>query len=163
VLLKNNRQTLPLKAGSKIAVVGPHANASRFLIQVDTGKICGADGTFDCVESPYEAVKRLNVGGTTSMAVGCDIIDASPKVSTPELKAAAVTLAKSADVVILAIGIGQCGCMGIADTYMVNCERTKLPPALACLPLCLGSWTCIGYLACECVCVLTLGLCVTYL
>ena len=150
VLLKNDKQTLPLKPGGKIAIVGPHANASRFLIQVDTGKICGGDGTFDCVESPYQAVKRLNVGGSTTMAVGCDLIDDHQNVScedyefvfktkscvskshkneefcinddefcsTPALKAAAVAAAKAADTVILAIGIGQCGCMGIADTYV---------------------------------------------
>lgn len=55
VLLKNKAGILPLTPGKqRIAVVGPHANASRFLIQVDTGQICGGDGTFDCVESPYE-------------------------------------------------------------------------------------------------------------
>ena len=37
VLLKNDKQLLPLRTGKNIAVVGPHANASRFLIQVDTG------------------------------------------------------------------------------------------------------------------------------
>ena len=120
VLLKNEKQTLPLKPGGKIAIVGPHANASRFLIQVDTGKICGGDGTFNCVESPYQAVKRLNVGGSTTMAVGCDLIDDHPNVSTPALKAAAVAAAQAADTVILAIGIGQCGCMGISDTYVAE-------------------------------------------
>jgi beta-glucosidase-like glycosyl hydrolase len=34
VLLKNVNSTLPLATGRRIAVVGPHANASRFLLQV---------------------------------------------------------------------------------------------------------------------------------
>ena len=133
VLLKNTAQTLPLAAGQKIAVVGPHANASRFLLQVDTGQICGGDGTFDCVESPFEAIKRLNVGGQTSMAVGCDIIDAS--ISTLAFRDHAVSISKAADTVVLVIGIAQCGCMGIADTYMggkktnpSGCATSVVPP-----------------------------------
>lgn len=125
MLLKNKAQALPLKPGGKIAVIGPHANATRFLIQVDTGQICGGDGTFDCVESPFQAVQRLNVGGSTTMAVGCDLIDASPNVSTAALKAAAVAAAHAADTVVLAIGIGQCGCMGIHDTYMVEWRQAR--------------------------------------
>ena len=34
VLLKNANSRLPLSVGKNIAVVGPHANASRFLLQV---------------------------------------------------------------------------------------------------------------------------------
>ena len=139
VLLKNaggpNRGMLPLRPGRKIAVVGPHANASRFLLQVDTGKICSGDGTFDCVESPWHAIERLNVGGTTTMAVGCDLIDQN--ISTPALEDAAVAAARQADTVVLAIGIAQCGCMGIQDSYMKHldpdsnvhgCATSVVPP-----------------------------------
>ena len=133
VLLKNHAQTLPLKPGKHIAVVGPHANASRFIFQVDNSGICGGDGTFDCVESPYKAIKRLNVGGVTTLSVGCDIIDAN--ISTPALKKAAVSAASAADTVVLAIGIAQCGCMGTADTYMGGkatnphgCATSVVPP-----------------------------------
>ena len=34
MLLKNANSRLPLSVGKNIAVVGPHANASRFLLQV---------------------------------------------------------------------------------------------------------------------------------
>ena len=57
MLLKNERATLPLKAGAKIAIVGPHANASRFLIQVDTGKICG--GALEHTNNVLELRRRL--------------------------------------------------------------------------------------------------------
>ena len=67
------------------------------------------------------------------MAVGCDIIDA--KISTAALQAEAVAAAKKADVVVLAIGIAQCGCMGITDTYMGGkttnshgCATSVVPP-----------------------------------
>lgn len=133
VLLKNERGILPLKAGRNIAVVGPHANATRFLLQVDTGGICAGDGTFDCVETPFQAIRRLNVRGHTQLAVGCDVID--PTISTPELLAEAVYAARAADTVVLAIGIGQCGCMGIADSYMGGrntnphgCATSVVPP-----------------------------------
>jgi len=133
VLLKNERKILPLKPGKKIAVVGPHANASRFLLQVDTGKICNGDGTFDCVESPWRAIERLNVGGRTTMQVGCDVIDTA--ISTKKLEDAAVAAAKAADTVVLAIGIAQCGCMGIQDAYQKpyknndkGCATSVVPP-----------------------------------
>jgi hypothetical protein len=102
-------------------------------LQVDTGQICGGDGTFDCVESPFAAIKRLNVGGSTTLAVGSDLIDAA--LSTAELRRAAVAAAEAADVVVLVIGIGQCGCMSITDTYMGGvatnphgCATSVVPP-----------------------------------
>lgn len=133
VLLKNDNATLPLTPGARIAVVGPHANASRFLLQVDTGQVCGGDGTFDCVASPYEAIARANVGGTTTLAVGCDVINAT--ISTEALERQALAAVRASDVVVLAIGIAQCGCMGIADTYMGGkatnprgCATSVVPP-----------------------------------
>ena len=51
VLLKNDDNTLPFKAGSNIAVLGPHGNATRFMIQVDTGVVCPTRD-FACVASP---------------------------------------------------------------------------------------------------------------
>lgn len=133
VLLKNDGGVLPLRAGMKIAVVGPHANASRFLLQVDTGQVCDGDGTFDCVQSPYAAIAKANIGGETTLAVGCDIINSS--ISTPALLDEAVAAAQAAEIVVLAIGIAQCGCMGITDTYMGGkatnphgCATAVVPP-----------------------------------
>ena len=76
-----------------VALLPPDADRC---CQQDTGKICGGDGTFDCVESPFAAIRRLNVGGSTEMAVGCDIIDAN--ISTAALEGEAVAAAKKADV-----------------------------------------------------------------
>ena len=49
---------LPLARGQRIAVIGPHGNATRALIQVDTGMICPDNG-FGCVTSPFGACISL--------------------------------------------------------------------------------------------------------
>ena len=48
------------------------------------------------------------------MAVGADVINSD--ISTKALLNDAVAKAAAADVVVLAIGIAQCGCMGIVGT-----------------------------------------------
>ncbi len=73
---RTNRQegrVLPLRAGARIAVLGPHGNASRALIQVDTGYICPSLD-FSCVETPFQAIQALNEGGATFYEQGCDVI-----------------------------------------------------------------------------------------
>ena len=107
VLLRNPKRVLPLTAGLKIAVLGPHGNATRDLIQVDTGSIC-ADGKMDCVPSPFARIGALNnaAGGSTTYAQGCNLIGTSA--TDPQI-GPALELAKAADVVVLGLGIGSCG------------------------------------------------------
>jgi hypothetical protein len=96
---------LPLQQSDNlnIAVVGPLGDATRSMIQVDTGKLC-PDGNFDCIESPFNAIAKLNANGTTSYHAGCGIIsNDDSQIET------AVLAAKQADVVVLAIGITSCG------------------------------------------------------
>jgi xylan 1,4-beta-xylosidase len=102
VLLRNDDAILPLSTGIDIAVVGPHGDATRDLIQVDTGRIC-ANG-YDCVTSPFNALAAANTGGTTTFTAGTGIIDKD----TSHI-AAAVNAAKLADVVVAAVGITNCG------------------------------------------------------
>ena len=99
------RPVLPLKTGGKLAVLGPHGNATRQLIQVDTGRIC-ASGGFDCFPSTLAELERINgaAGGATVFAAGVDVVDPS----TAGI-AAAVAAAKDADAVVLGLGIGNCG------------------------------------------------------
>lgn len=76
VLLRNDAQLLPLRTGSKIAVLGPHADAKK--VMFDAGRnnnavpICPNE-TLDCVLSPFAAISQLNTGGSTSTAPGCDL------------------------------------------------------------------------------------------
>ena len=115
---------LPISAGKRIAVIGPHANASRALIQVDTGKICPSGG-FDCVASPLAAIDALNAaaGGRTSYAEGCDVI-----LMGRQGFAAALVAAAAADVVILGLGGTSCGGWGVGRWG----KPDNVPPHLQC-------------------------------
>ncbi len=100
VLLRNDAQLLPLRVGSKIAVLGPHANARD--VMFDAGRnnnavpVC-ADGTSNCIVTPFAAISQLNTGGSTSTAPGCDLF--LPANSSHDL-AAALELAHDADYIV---------------------------------------------------------------
>eukprot|EP01047_Picozoa_sp_COSAG01_P051855 COSAG01_NODE_5391_length_4291_cov_3.036021_4_plen_615_part_00 len=104
VLIKNSNNTLPLKVGRNIAVIGPHGNATRFMVSFSSGPVC-ADGSFDCVTSPFQAIKATNAGGRTMFEPGCGIVDWD----TSQMDAA-VEAAAAADVAVLGLGIGMLGC-----------------------------------------------------
>lgn len=91
LVLIRNPNILPLKAG-RVAVIGPHGNASSDLIQVDTGTVCPKGG-FHCVKTPFQAIQALN-GGTTSYAQGCSL-----SAPLPGGLEEAMTTARGADVV----------------------------------------------------------------
>lgn len=98
VLLQNPMGTLPLAKGKRVAVIGPHANASDALVGNYMGQAC-PDDTFSCVQTPYSAIAAANTGGSVTSAPGCDV-----KGSKDEI-AAAVEVAKGADVIVLMLGI----------------------------------------------------------
>jgi beta-D-xylosidase 4 len=118
VLLQNPNHVLPLKPGGKIAMLGPHANATMTMIQHDTGKICpglawqrghedGGDNdpaSYHCVVSPAAAVRSINgaSGGQTTYEQACDVYHRSTAGF-----AAALAAAKAADIVVLALGIEE--------------------------------------------------------
>eukprot|EP01063_Lacrimia_lanifica_P031067 TRINITY_DN5050_c0_g2_i1.p1 TRINITY_DN5050_c0_g2~~TRINITY_DN5050_c0_g2_i1.p1 ORF type:complete len:538 (+),score=111.20 TRINITY_DN5050_c0_g2_i1:308-1921(+) len=118
LLQQTDAPTLPLPAsGLKLAVVGPHADASHGLIQTDTGMIC-TDGSYDCVVSPFAALAKSNAGGTTEYSQGCGVVDGNASTI-----AAAVDVAARADVVVLVLGIYACG-KGPAVDAPCDFERT---------------------------------------
>jgi len=103
VLLKNEENFLPLRAGLKIAVVGPHAVSQSGMVEDYYGdQMCWTD--FDCITTIGAGLKAVNngAGGTTTIAKGVDIdsTDASGI-------QAALAVANSADVIILAIGVDR--------------------------------------------------------
>jgi beta-glucosidase-like glycosyl hydrolase len=49
LVLLHNAEVLPLRRGQTIAVIGPHAQAQRSLIQVDTVAVCETNGDFSCL------------------------------------------------------------------------------------------------------------------
>ena len=78
---------LPFKKGLKVAVIGPHGNATKEMVGNYLGQLCpgeatddvglgtnpSGDGGFSCVDSPLKAITMANVGGTTTFAGGCAI------------------------------------------------------------------------------------------
>jgi len=65
------------------------------------GQICPS-GNYNCVTSPYQAIKTSNVGGNTVYAEGCAI-----NTTSTAGFAAAVAAAKAADYVVLVLGIDE--------------------------------------------------------
>ena len=106
MLLRNPGGVLPLRPGQKILVAGPHANATRDLIQVATGRLCPSN-TMSCVVSPLQRIRELNIGGSTKHEHGCDLL--GDPANDPKHIAAAVAAAKQADVIVLGLGIETCG------------------------------------------------------
>jgi len=99
VLLKNDDDFLPLKKGKRIAVIGPHADAQAALVGNYLGQLC-PDDTMNCIVTPYQTIAQMNEGGTTDIARGCDV----EKNDTSGF-AAAVSLARNSDYVIMMLGI----------------------------------------------------------
>ena len=119
LVLLRNPGVLPLKPGLRIAVIGPHGNASDHLIQIDTGDICPVNGQMptpppnpghvphaawsaNCVQSPFQAIQAHNSKGTTTYTQGCNLFLPSSGGFD-----AAVAAAKAADVVVLGLGIAE--------------------------------------------------------
>jgi beta-glucosidase len=94
VLLKNDKNALPLKPGSNIAVIGPLADSQKDLLGCWTG---AGDPHF--AESVLDAIKRVNVGGRIVFAKGCDV-------STNDKSGfgAAMDAAEHADAVVMVLG-----------------------------------------------------------
>jgi beta-D-xylosidase 4 len=102
VVLKNTRGApgaLPWARGMKVAVLGPHANATTALVGNYLGQLCPDDG-FDCLDSPFSAIRALNVGGSTTLGEG-------PGLTTNSSKAwaEALALGRQADAIVLVLGI----------------------------------------------------------
>ena len=130
VLLQNPNQMLPLDGRGTLAVIGPNANASMNLLS-------GYHGTPppDLLRSPLQELEARWRGGKVVYAVGCNASGAA----TAALDEA-VDLAKTADVVVL--GLGLCGdnygggppkedatCFSIDEAESVDRTSLKLPGA----------------------------------
>ena len=92
VLLKNDQNVLPLRKGSKIALIGPLADNQSELI----GNWSGAGEAKDCI-SLLAGLKAL---ATCQYVPGCATVDGMDKSGF----AAAVAAAKNAEVVVVAVG-----------------------------------------------------------
>jgi beta-glucosidase len=107
VLLKNEKKVLPLRAGAKVAVIGPQANGHGLFSDYFNDQVCfgstGGSGGLDCITTIAEAIATANAGGVTTNATGCAMTNTTDRGGL----AAAVAVAKAADVVVLALGIDK--------------------------------------------------------
>ncbi|HWW03120.1 MAG TPA: beta-glucosidase BglX [Candidatus Acidoferrum sp.] len=94
VLLKNDSQNLPLKAGARIAVIGPLADSQRDLLGSWKG-----DGGWVSVETVLDGIKRNDATDEVVFARGCEVASTN-RASFAE----AVAAARKADVVVAVMG-----------------------------------------------------------
>ena len=99
VLLKAVAGALPLARGRRVAVIGPHGNATAALVNDFLGQLCPSN-TFDCVQSPAAAIAAANTGGTVVYEQGTGVSNNSTAGF-----AAAIAAAAAADVVVMGLGI----------------------------------------------------------
>jgi len=101
VLLKNAKNVLPFQKGIRLAVIGPHGNASDVMLGNYLGQIC-PDNTFNCFPSLLQAITSSNKGGTTTYSQGCTV-----STNSTSGFADALSKAQAADFVLLALGLDQ--------------------------------------------------------
>lgn len=94
VLLKNDRQALPLKRGQSIALIGPLADSKRDLL--GSWK---AAGDWDQISSVYSALKKANQGGQVVYQKGCELTGTDSAGFEGALQAV-----RKADVAVLVLG-----------------------------------------------------------
>uniref|UniRef100_A0A0G4IEP3 Fibronectin type III-like domain-containing protein n=1 Tax=Chromera velia CCMP2878 TaxID=1169474 RepID=A0A0G4IEP3_9ALVE len=94
------KPVLPLEKGTTVAVLGCHADAREAMIGNYNGEICRGR-TYDCVESPREALTRQNIGGRV---VGTAGVRVSSAASDSE-RADALGAVDEADAVVIFAGL----------------------------------------------------------
>lgn len=126
VLLQNKNNFLPLNPESKIAVIGPHINASVELLSNYHGDACGCSGqklshktkcspdeefqglpcgslqAADCIETPYQALTKKSNNQPVAGVKGCNV-DGSDLNEIEE----ATKVAQESEAVILLMGLDQ--------------------------------------------------------
>ena len=94
VLLKNHAQTLPLKTGATIAVIGPLADSKRDLLGSWKG-----EGDWNFLQTVVGAIRQDNTNGIVTFTRGCDI-NSTNRAGFVQ----AVHAAQNAEVVVLVLG-----------------------------------------------------------
>lgn len=97
VLLKNEKQTLPLKAGLDIAVIGPLAEATTDLLGCWRGQ-----GEPNATDTILEHITRVNGKGRVRFEQGCDV-DSTDRSGFDK----AIALVKTSDLAIMILGESQ--------------------------------------------------------
>ncbi|MBR2765659.1 MAG: glycoside hydrolase family 3 C-terminal domain-containing protein [Blautia sp.] len=111
VLLKNDGNILPLKAGTKVAIIGDFADEPRY------------QGAGSSVVKPTKLDSAMKVVGDFPLEV-VGFEKGYPRVGAGDakMKAAAVELAKKADIVLLYLGLDE-----ISESEGIDRQHMKLP------------------------------------
>ena len=146
MLLRNDGDALPLKIGSKVAVVGPQSTArSGLLSDYAGGQWCYGPSNKHpwssqeyCIPSIAEGIAAANTGGETNVAAGvstCTTNQVSPKCkqSVSEWNsstaaggiASALQNAKAADAVVVVLGIDKSVEREGTDRYCATVEGRR--------------------------------------
>ena len=99
VLLNNKENVIPFEMGKKVAVVGPHSEATKDMVGNYIGQIC-ADDTFSCVETPAEAIAKY--ASSIKVSYGCNITGTSKAGFADAIQAA-----KDSDQIVMMMGIND--------------------------------------------------------
>ena len=99
VLLRNDKDLLPLPKGKRIAVIGPHADATQAMLSNYHG-----DNELVNDHSPLAAAQKRWPSATITHAVGVNDTTSDDKSGFP----AAVAAAKAADVAVVFVGLTPC-------------------------------------------------------
>eukprot|EP01113_Clastostelium_recurvatum_P036756 TRINITY_DN5293_c0_g1_i5.p1 TRINITY_DN5293_c0_g1~~TRINITY_DN5293_c0_g1_i5.p1 ORF type:complete len:548 (+),score=129.93 TRINITY_DN5293_c0_g1_i5:1075-2718(+) len=101
VLLKNNHNALPFKSGLKVAVLGPHVNSQRDLMEDYKGDEECYTGGDTCVRTIAEVFTNGNGPSNTKVQMGVSLTSND----TSGIQAA-LDAAEWADQIVLCIGLG---------------------------------------------------------
>eukprot|EP00934_Nitzschia_sp_Nitz4_P008463 Nitzschia sp. Nitz4//scaffold91_size79674//61969//64296//NITZ4_005377-RA/size79674-augustus-gene-0.82-mRNA-1//1//CDS//3329560130//8453//frame0 len=103
-LLKNDQGILPLHPDQKLAIIGPHANATEAFLSNYHGDVCSCDSDkaqYDCIRTPLQAFSTKS-HFPVEFARGCPVTGGDQ-----EDIESAVEIAESVDVVVLIMGLDQ--------------------------------------------------------
>eukprot|EP01047_Picozoa_sp_COSAG01_P003232 COSAG01_NODE_94_length_26962_cov_9.110933_16_plen_405_part_00 len=141
VLLKNTGGVLPFKKGKKLAVLGPHVFSTRDLMSDYKGDeqcaYTGADwkkkggNVYDCIPTIAAAFTRANGAAHTQVVQGVDLDS-----SKADGIAAALAAARSAEQVLVFIGIGNHQEHEGIDRHNTSLPGLQEPFTLQVLALC---------------------------
>jgi beta-D-xylosidase 4 len=104
VLLKNDGNVLPFKAGLRLAVLGPHVATQRDLFESYMGDQVCYGGGYDCVPTIGDVFADKNGRDNTVVVRGVDMTSTTKDTTDYQ---AALDAASGADQVVLAMGIGN--------------------------------------------------------
>ena len=109
-------RVLPLPTKQRIAVIGPHTNATTALLGSYRGWRCPSGIDDDCILTPLAAIAQRNEDGTTESALGCHVDGPFHNISQAQ------QVASGADAIVLVLGLDS-----TQESEGLDRDHTMLP------------------------------------